>query len=377
MRTAADKFARTLADNKFGAPFNWSPPTGQPNQYDRIITSAKGICTVIRHERYKDKQRDIHFDLVEDLRLNALAFATKTIDFVGILAGTVLIIRDLFNRMLAHPEVLPNIGESTTEIADGITIPNLNNYAQYLDPQCFPKCAIRAQYADILTETALKFIAGHEMGHLLNGHCELRSQNAVNILCLERDDDDKPCGLDNLSLQTLELDADSVGAFWCWRSEYFIHTILPDLISEFPNSRASFEAAYATPAATCSTLLFALWTVFRLFDDRNYDKDNLLEGKHPASGIRAMWTSNSLREHPDLQPLFGITPTEFMQISQNMFSAAEKALALVTGTDRLPTEYYMLAVSEEALSLLRAVHARWSELRPSLEVLKRGGTLSD
>lgn len=258
MRTAADKFARTLADNKFGAPFNWSPPTGQPNQYDRIITSAKGICTVIRHERYKDKQRDIHFDLVEDLRLNALAFATKTIDFVGILAGTVLIIRDLFNRMLAHPEVLPNIGESTTEIADGITIPNLNNYAQYLDPQCFPKCAIRAQYADILTETALKFIAGHEMGHLLNGHCELRSQNAVNILCLERDDDDKPCGLDNLSLQTLELDADSVGAFWCWRSEYFIHTILPDLISEFPNSRASFEAAYATPAATCSTLLFAL-----------------------------------------------------------------------------------------------------------------------
>src|SRR5688572_15364361 len=57
----------------------------------------------------------IHFDIIFNMRLNACATKLDNQYFVGINLGTYLILEDMFDKLMASKNVLPDIGDISLE----------------------------------------------------------------------------------------------------------------------------------------------------------------------------------------------------------------------------------------------------------------------
>ncbi len=135
----------------------------------------------LRIDLVNDAAPRLHCDVYDDIRINACAFQHKERDFIGLSAGVILGLADVFATMLSHRAVLDYIGDNQRESASLTTIregfPWIQEHAAFQSslehrgwPRVTPKDPVRKDCANYLTTLAIDHVFYHELGHVICGH---------------------------------------------------------------------------------------------------------------------------------------------------------------------------------------------------------------
>ena len=178
------------------------------------LKAGADIIERIRHS-YGSRLPVPHIGLVDENGLNACAFIYKDRDFIGINAGTILILFDVFCRILSHPKLFLNVGDATKEIEPEQFYDRATDFRN-LDQNdtVVPKDPVRLRHAFESALCAIEFLVTHEYGHLIHGHCHLNNEftGQTNLFELESSVSSANQSIGGLIRQTLEMDADAYGA---------------------------------------------------------------------------------------------------------------------------------------------------------------------
>jgi hypothetical protein len=164
----------------------------------------------------------IHLDVIDDLSMNAIAFVENKQGYIGIFRGAILLVYDLFYRLLSHPDIFPEIGDPNRELVRQFHSEGTSRHYSGLiskrspDDQrigaVLPNDPARIAHANWLALNALDFLLQHEIAHIRHGHCEYwDSIHGVPFLA-ELNANSGLSTHDSLTRQTLEMDADAYAA---------------------------------------------------------------------------------------------------------------------------------------------------------------------
>ena len=181
--------------------------------------AIKYIESFRAHESLKKTAPYIYFNYIDNADLNAQVKKINDETYlIGINAGTIFILHDLFNRILSNPNILKTIGDPTLETQVNPTLRNYYNDANLLvscgDPNydshkmIIPEDKSRILYANHLIEITIDFLIAHELTHIANGHIAYAEAKGINIHEERNIQTNKE--VDILTIQTLEMDADAM-----------------------------------------------------------------------------------------------------------------------------------------------------------------------
>jgi hypothetical protein len=287
-----------------------------------------------------------------DGELNACAGIEKisNCDCIGINIGTVHLLRTLFNRMLAHREVLAFVGNSYFEHKPSYTLTPTKLHLKDFDQRTIPNDGIRIGYSNYLFYCAFNFLFQHEFGHLFHGHSDLLLQR-FGFRVLDERGRSTLTALTPLDKQTLEMDADSFA--------------INDVLTQIPANKSRHSSFFAA--------IFAVYCLFRLFGSENIaDDDALLAEEHPPAVYRQRFILGAILEYVQDTKLMPL-PT-FADVIAGVIEEAEIAFAVLTGSSPLAAPQINESF-ERIGKVLSKLLANWKVLRPELERLKRGGEL--
>lgn len=180
-----------------------------------ILRPEQGLRTMLeRHKRAAEQwvrsvrtehvpaMGPVHFDYVENFEVNAFAFESDNLDFVGVYVGAIVTIYSFFGSLLAYPRFLMSVGNPLAEEEwKSETFDPRQLYRQ-------PKDAARRSFAHLIATIAIDFLFAHEIGHLMNGHVKFIGKRKGLPFLAEFDSTHK-APAEYLTRQTLEMDADS------------------------------------------------------------------------------------------------------------------------------------------------------------------------
>jgi hypothetical protein len=197
----------------------------------------------------------------------------------------VLILNDLYLRIMASQEVLIQIGEPRSQpkpklldailtSADGLPITSDNPLGLIV----MPTDPIREAYAHFLTQIAFEFMFAHEYQHIEGGHLDWSLSRGRNLM--------SEYGMDELSAeealgeQVLEIDADAAATRWSLKitmdksnDRWRIPPELTDLLS--------------VPENRLGAWLFATGAFFRLMDEIGCSSNDFARMSHPPALMRS------------------------------------------------------------------------------------------
>lgn len=236
----------------------------------------------------------IIFDYVENNNFNAFALKSEDKHIIGIHSSVFFIVSDLFSRMLASKNILPNIGNATLEkqtkkIFDYYS--NAEKLVQHQENGEFeivqPIDPIRKKYADHLTLLAMDFIFEHELSHIVFGHVDyLNEKHGINVYSEINNSGENI--KNNLDFQTLEMDADSTALARCCSFAYF-----EILNNSFLKIDPDIKFIYSDFYSAFSTINFVITTVFLIFGDGDYKDVQPGRTIHPPPRIRQLMISST------------------------------------------------------------------------------------
>jgi len=177
------------------------------------------MIAAMRRRPEWSKVPDIYLDIVDNPTINAGAkFDQRTgCGYIGIFAGSILCIEDLFNRIWSHPNFASEIGDCRVEAiqsfhADGIireyeASDQLRTNADLATTS--PKDPLRRSMASALSQLAFDYLVRHEIAHIIRGHDGYLRANGVDN-CLEFDSSRAAAiRIPTIILQCTELQADN------------------------------------------------------------------------------------------------------------------------------------------------------------------------
>jgi hypothetical protein len=314
-----------------------------------------------RAKRYIDEARKhpipslppIHFDFIDSAAVNAAAFSVSGKYFIGVTWGALAALHMLFFRMLAHPGVLVDIGNSAAEDANVPLIPLLGSdvrlplEAGYT--AIWPRDPIRMQYARLLWNTAFGFLVGHEVAHIANGHVDWRGKNQGTPFIAELGWTGS-IAEDRLDRQVIEWDADSLAA------THAAHSFR----RSFEKSRETppvLELVFQDEADTFFSLFFAISGLFRLFGDTPFTGADLGQVSYPPERLRQFMVFLTIRYYVETR----WDPALVESIEKAMINAgvhAELAFQAITGKSHA-IQGMLDAGSPEAMEHLRRLESHW------------------
>jgi hypothetical protein len=239
--------------------------------------------------------------------INAAAAIIDGVDVIGINLGTIYIIRELFDKLLSHPAVLPNIGDASLEKERWLCDPSRAVTDWEIDmakgrPFC-PNDPQRAHHASRLFLFAIDFIFHHELGHLFNGHVNWLL-STTGFRALPEVGASAIAGLTSIDRQTLEMDADSFGGLVCTKI-----AIGAAIQNRFESKREALSAA-----------LFAIFSLFRIFGGSTIGTGpEILESDHPPAFYRWYLVEGTIMEIVHKFSLF--TREEYADMAADIFIA--------------------------------------------------------
>ena len=175
----------------------------------------------IAHSLKTDKPMPpIHLGYCHSPVLNGCADVSDDQAHVVISTGAIVLMHDVFYRMLSHPVSFPNIGDPNLESAgighaEGIS----RDYQELVSGReenkrtlasVVPRCPYRRLHAEWLAGLALDFLTLHEMGHLRHGHSGFIGGLTGSLPLHELLG--SVHSVPNLVRQAIEMDADSYAA---------------------------------------------------------------------------------------------------------------------------------------------------------------------
>ena len=313
------------------------------------------------------------FDFADSPVVNALAWVQDGYGYIGMTWGAVCVLSDLSKRMLAHPEILPEIKGFIAETErPSINTGVFRNYDALVasrplgtgglvnvGPNDFVK---RPAFARYLTNLALEFLILHELGHIRHGHCEYRpaAQPLIEFEAAPTTGTSATPG--KLIRQALELDADAWALMQTFRR------------SSVTGLDEMAEGAHALGMAgdilgRCSprealafNWVFALQSMFFTF---GYDiqLDQLAATSHPPPPQRA-FNGLAIIRHVVQDP----SPEAFEKVFWESYRRVFQAILRLNGR-AMPENFRR--VQEALMSGKLEIHLKellkkWSEIRPDL-----------
>ena len=229
------------------------------NSYFSIF---KNITEDIYNRRpQKDMSEELIFAYSEDTQINASARRDDGKDYLTVNVGTLLYVYVYMKTALSDKDVFFDIGN--------IELENNNNVFGKFDKDCRqllfsngPIDPVRSMMVNYLSMFAIKFIVGHELGHILNGHCDFIKESyavpEIKMISLYNNGNEIQYALNR---RTLEMDADAAAM-----------TASIDNIIELYKSLKKGDFIEFGRMLPDSKYLFKLWgfainSVFLIFED--------------------------------------------------------------------------------------------------------------
>lgn len=314
----------------------------------------------------------IHFDLIDNLQFNAVAFPSEGRYFIGIHRGAVSSLAVLFDRMLADPEVLPFIGDPREETADLPLLPDigLDFEKSFATVPAFPgpQNPARQATARRLWELALDFLTVHEITHIANGHVDyLRNYQGISAI----EEADKSAWASSsseykLTRQTMEMDADAMAVHISLSSEWGRVT------GKYPRPGPEWDDIYSRPGMVSLQWSWAVSTLFRLMGDARLVGGDVTQEIYPRPRLRTVMAQQAAGQAPrpeELQEHSTLVGEDFYNIPPAIKAASldvESIFARLTGRPA-SSEGLDDAWGEVGRSQIRRLQEHWqTKLRDEL-----------
>lgn len=268
--------------------------------------------------------------------------------------GALLFIHDLFNRMLSHKNIFPDIGNSSVETLED---PTLINYG-ILEPKGFlPKDPIRQKFAAMLIDQAVFFMFQHEHYHILNGHVDLKYEE-TNEMKFSEFIESK---FDPLTERTLEMDADSSSMCWILRTNILFHK---EGINHFLPLDKTLKYSF-----------FSIYTLMKLCYGRGQIKlDEVLEFNqhsytHPTWRLRQYMMIETGIKYIELRHSDKIDKDDFIKEASGLILYSEKVYEILTGKKNIENKEELPHALHFSSPYVKELLDHWKILRPKLEAL--------
>jgi hypothetical protein len=287
MKTRLQKiFDKRAREFGFGGLFDESrvkPPFNQ--LYLHHQTRFKSHIQSIERIRPAETRLRIEMDFADSPKFNAFAFPHNDQYFVGVPFGTVLILNDLYLRIMASQDVLLQIGEPTSQpkpalldcilaTADGLPTTADNP----LGLSVGPTDPIREAYADYLIQIAFEFLFAHEYQHIEGGHLNWILNRGRRMICEYWSD--KLQAEETLDKQVLEIDADAAAIRWSLK-------ITMDKSNDHWRVPPALADLLTIPENRLGAWLFATGALFRLMDEIGCTSGHFSQQSHPPALMRS------------------------------------------------------------------------------------------
>jgi len=302
------------------------------------------------------KLPEVYLDFINNSQLNAVATKVEDKYYIGVNMGAVLLLHDLFNRVLTSPLNFPHIGDSINEKAKKIYNPEITDFSTLLvacdtsDLQG-AKDSQRRNYAVHLTTLSINFLLFHEYGHIVNGHIDLLGRLNKDFTIAELNNNSN--GFNSIMSQTMEMDADQFAfTFSLW----FL-----DLYTQDPLKKLLTTPFYKDFVDNIADLLFAAYSMFRLFGHKNCPIEQLFKHTHPPVGIRQRFIFRTL--DCLMKDRLGDTLDEL--ISKTIVNV-EKAFCNISEST-LGMDAIKKAYESDLDDLMHIVTCNWNNLKPQLD----------
>jgi hypothetical protein len=299
-------------------------------------------------------------DAVDNSRFDALATFGKDCRIIAIFKGAIQALDILFHRLLADRRIFDYAGEPSLE-GEIDPVPALS--ADTIVSKCGnlvirPKCEFRALYARHLANTALDFVVGHELGHIMNGHVDCEGLlfggggiSEFGFRALEP--------AEARIQQTLEMNADNAAAA-SGIGSVFIKLGDPDGVAD------PWYHFYQDPKKSFLDWLIAVGCFFRLFGDQTLADVELARSSHPPWRARcAMLMSTAgfylTKDRP------GLSQSDVHRLVPIVLTAVEEAFEALTGEPRRD-ERLKNTFNQDVWAYADELHDCWANVvRPKLE----------
>lgn len=352
---------------------NYVPdPNGDQNDQwlFELLNRLRGECAKWVLEGLKiESGVDVEFNY--DGEFNAYATIEGGVDVVRINLGVIYILRDLFNRMLSHPQILRDIGNPSIETnvanypANRKTI-DLSTAMREVDVTQLPKDPTRRNLANWLFFVSVEFIFFHELFHIIHGHVDyLKSLGGLRAISesgleLHR--------LNDLDRHTIEMDADRMAA------DAMLSRIFGPLLYTQVQFQSLDDPLILPRSQRLLGFCFALYTCFRIFADDSlaHSEDQILRLRHPPAQLRQL---SAILDATYLVRNSGYLPEiTIEQVQGKAVIECELAFTRLLNDPNARSADILLTVSKQ-LNMRTKFREHWSLLRPKLDLLKRGGEL--
>lgn len=305
-----------------------------------------------------------HCYYVHDLSLNMFATIAAGYDFIGVNLGTPLLLRHVFMRLLAHPNFLPDIGDPSKEEpppALGKLPKEINEMGRPIQP----KDSARRLYAQFMYEASMGYLLFHEIAHLYNGHvgycCNKYSLTALG----ERPTQNLPLPLNSLTIQAMEMDADS----------FAMGRAVQNVLNLASSSTGLERELVSTKEAHLKLLGVSVYMLWRLFFDTQEREvsrkkiESLAQEEYPPMPIRNMWLYSSMMGTLMNHHGYEVEHQRFgPELRKSIIEASESAISVLLGKEikQRELDYAIIFLHPEAQAHLKRVEERFQEIRPDL-----------
>ncbi len=295
------------------------------------------------------KQPEIVFGFYERIELQALAVERPDVEaaLIALSPHVLDALGAFFNNAMSLRFIFPDIGDATAELEEELL---------QLHPVLLrrPQDETRRNVAKMLLLWSIRFLSAHEMTHILHGHLRFRNWGTEASTIAE-----SPHELSSseaLTLQTLEMDADSGAVSECLRGIMFSAADMAD-----PRN-ANLFYVYKDHLLVLRLWLFATYSLFRVMQDTASPTPNP-HSSHPPPMTRALWVSSTAYEVL-LRSSFDIPRDPIMKFSSEACIAGERTFAWMLSRE---PQLEAIRVACNAPNYTAAILSEWGRLRPLLE----------
>jgi len=290
-------------------------------------------------------------------QVNACAFRYGGFNFIGMNWGCVCVFQDVFMRMLACPNVLPEVGNSQAERMpeplsriplDADELPSQDG-APY-GGTVSPECPARAAYAHFLTQIALDYLYIHEYQHIAAGHLDLLAGKTKRTSI----SGDSEIGKILIG-HVLELEADAMATnfslkFACdlkgnaWRVDEEARPFLSTLNDRY------------------TAWMFATLTLFILLEEADSLRKDSKPSSHPSAILmRSFFLMNIFSDYGPFRKSH-----RAMGFGMRMLDEAHRGLGQIV--KRAPVRsFHFGLLAPNRFAHMKALAEKWQAMRPELE----------
>jgi len=336
----------SIFDEMIKPRLRWDPKGPIPQMFLKHVTDHI-LAPYYQEVRANDRDA-IKFGFIDDINFNAFAIFPNTI---AVNLGSLAILLAIYRYMLATPQILPSIGDSSKEVE-----PPPVSWLGFVDAAIMPKDPTRRAYSLYLASMAFDFLVRHELAHLRNGHVDFLNAEAGIQQILEINTQDS--GINLLDFQTMEMDADCYAARngfqWFISREAELYTDTQTLVAGGPNRQTAY------------LWLFAIHGFFLAFYEAAVAASEIQARTHPPTNMRQVIINATI-----LEIITGPLAEMFREVVGPAVGDSSRAFAQLHGKNVDPT-YALTAINEEYQAHSQRILSNWNSLRPRLLPFARG-----